>query len=206
VRFVRVVFALQPRDGKGGRSTMDGTLRLLLLASALVATAACSTRAEAPRLSPLSPGASAQPRRTPATMRVALALPLDSGEGGAALDQLRSDEGEVPDIAGRWTGVWSGFGVMSRRVSLARAEFNQAGRWGWGKIVLSDTLAADVPPVVTYRGALGVPVMFDVFPARVVMKHEAGGAHLSAVFRVDGDRMLGTLRGHDTLILLSRDR
>src|SRR5262249_9136400 len=55
-------------------------------------------------------------------------------------------------------------------------------------------------------GALGVPVMFDVFPTRVVMKHEAGGAYLSAVFRVDGDRMLGTLRGHDTLILLSRDR
>jgi len=45
-----------------------------------------------------------------------------------------------------------------------------------------------------------------VFPARVVMKHEAGGAYLSAVFRVDGDRMLGTLRGYDTLIVLSRER
>jgi len=177
-----------------------------VLASALVSMAACSTRAEAPRLAPLSPGPAAHPRWTSLTMRVALALPMESGEGAAALDRLRSDEADVPDIAGRWTGVWSGFGVMSRRVSMARAEFNQAGRWGWGKIVLSDTLAADVPPVVTYRGALGVPVMFDVFPTRVVMKHEAGGAYLSAVFRVDGDRMLGTFRGHDTLILLSRDR
>jgi len=26
------------------------------------------------------------------------------------------------------------------------------------------------------------------------------------VFRVDGDRMLGALRGHDTLIVLSRER
>jgi len=59
---------------------------------------------------------------------------------------------------------------------------------------------------VTYRGALGVPVVFDVFPPRVVMKHESGGNYLSAVFRIDGDRMLGALRGHDTLIVLSRDR
>ena len=185
---------------------MAGTLRLLLLANALVWTAACSTRAEAPSLLPLSPGAAGHPRWTPATMRVALALPRESGEGATALERLQNDEADVPNIAGHWTGVWSGFGVMSRRVSLARAEFNQAGRWGWGKIVLTDTLAADVPPVVTYRGALGVPVMFDVFPTRVVVKHEAGGAYLSAVFRVDGDRMLGTLRGHDTLIVLSRDR
>jgi len=170
---------------------MGGTLWLLLLASAL-ASAACATRAEAP----LSPGAAAHPGWAPATMRVALTLPMESGDGATALDRLRNDEADMPDIAGRWTGVWSGFGVMS----------NQAGRWGWGTIVLSDTLAADVPPVVTYRGALGVPVMFDVFPTRVVMKHEAGGAYLSAVFRVDGDRMLGTLRGHDTLIVLSRDR
>ena len=185
---------------------MGGTLWLLLLASALASAAACATRAEAPRLSPLSPGAAAHPRWAPATMRVALTLPMESGDGATALDRLRNDEADMPDIAGRWTGVWSGFGVMSRRVSMARAEFNQAGRWGWGTIVLSDTLAADVPPVVTYRGALGVPVTFDVFPTRVVMKHEAGGGYLSAVFRVDGDRMLGTLRGHDTLIVLSRDR
>jgi hypothetical protein len=51
-----------------------------------------------------------------------------------------------------------------------------------------------------------VPVVFDVFQTRVIMKHESGGNHLSAVFRVDGDRMLGALRGHDTLIVLSRER
>ena len=72
--------------------------------------------------------------------------------------------------------------------------------------MLSDTLAADVPAVVTYRGALGVPVVFDVFQTRIMMKHESGGNSLSAVFQVDGDRMLGALRGHDTLIVLSRDR
>jgi len=186
---------------------MGANLRLLLLAGAFLSTAACSATVENPSRSPLSAGfAPAAGSRPAATMRVALALPLESGEAAISRDQLRSDEAALPDIAGRWTGVWSGFGVMSRRVSMARAEFSQAGRWGWGTIVLSDTLAADVPAVVTYRGALGVPVIFDVFPTRVVMKHEAGGAYLSAVFRVDGDRMLGTLRGHDTLIVLSRER
>ena len=173
-------------------------LRLLVLASALLSAAACSTRADLPAL--------AERPRPPVTMRVALTFPVESGEITVGKERLHADEGTIPDIAGRWTGVWSGVGVMSRRISMARAEFTQAGRWGWGKIVLSDTLAADVPAVVTYRGALGVPVMYDVFPTRVVMKHEAGGRYLSAVFRVDGDRMLGALRGHDTLIMLSRDR
>lgn len=192
---------------------MGANLRLLLLAGASLSMAACAARVDPPSSSQLAAGFAPAPRSRPlattrpvATTRVALALPLESGEGGASLDQLRGDEVAMPDIAGRWVGVWSGFGVMSRRVSLARAEFSQAGRWGWGKIVLSDTLAADVPAIVTYRGALGVPVIFDVFPSRVVMKHEAGGAYLSAVFRVDGDRMLGTLRGHNTLIVLSRER
>ncbi len=181
--------------------------RLLLLASALASTAACSTSREGPVRLPLSSGFAPIERPRPAlAMRVALTLPIESGDGAVAKERLLPDEPAVPDIAGRWTGVWSGFGVMTRRVSLAQAEFTQAGRWGWGKIVLSDTLAADVPAVVTYRGALGVPVVFDVSPARVVMKHEAGGSYLSAVFRIDGDRMLGALRGHATLIVLSRDR
>jgi hypothetical protein len=183
-------------------------LRLfLLLASALLAMAACSTGGEGPAFAPRSARlAPAEHPHTAATLRVALTLPVESGESAVDPARLLTDEPTVPDIAGRWTGVWSGFGVMSRRMSVARAEFTQAGRWGWGKIVLSDTLAADVPAVVTHRGALGVPVVFDVFPPRVIMKHEAGGSYLSAVFRVDGDRMLGALRGHDALIVLSRER
>ena len=185
----------------------SANLRLLLLASALLATAACSTGGEAPGLSPRSAGyVPAERHRTAMTARVALSLPLESSEPAVDKDRLLPDEPAVPDIAGRWTGMWSGLGVMNRRVSVARAEFTQAGRWGWGTIVLSDTLAADVPAVVTYRGALGVPVVFDVFQTRIIMKHESGGNHLSAVFRVDGDRMLGALRGHDTLIVLSRER
>lgn len=180
-------------------------LRLLLLAGVFLSTAACSVGHEVPGLSPRA-AENAGRYQPVVTTRVALSLPLESSDGAVDRDQLLPDEPALPDIAGRWTGVWSGSGVMTRRVSLARAEFTQAGRWGWGTIVLSDTLAADVPAIITYRGALGVPVVFDVFQARVVMKHESGGSQLSAVFRVDGDRMLGTLRGYDTLIVLSRQR
>jgi len=115
-----------------------------------------------------------------------------------------AEEPALPDIAGRWMGIWSGYGVMARRTSTARAEFMQAGRWGWGKIALADTLAADVPVIVSYRGALGVPVVFDVFQTAVVVKHEAGGRHLTAVFKIDGDQLVGMLRGYGTLIVLAR--
>ena len=112
----------------------------------------------------------------------------------------------VADVGGRWTGTWSGFGVMARRTSPALAEFTQSGRWGWGRIVLTDTLAADVPEIITRRGTLGVPVVFDVSQSAVVVKHEVGGGHLTAVFMVKGDQMVGMIRGHDALIVLSRQR
>ena len=183
------------------------SLRLWLLLGVLAATAACSTGREAPSwLSPSLDLVRVERPRPALTTRVALSIPVEPDDVSVGKERLLSDEAPVPDIAGRWTGVWSGYGVMTRRVSVAQAEFSQSGRWGWGKIVLSDTLAADVPAVVTYRGALGVPVIFDVFPTRVFMKHESDGNYLSAVFRVDGDRMLGALRGHDTLIVLTRDR
>lgn len=176
-------------------------LRLVLLSGGLAALTACS-----PGAAGLAPRLAAERPRPPLLLPAALTLPIESGDAVTSRERLSPDDAPMPDITGRWTGVWSGYGVLTRRVSLARAELSQAGRWGWGTIVLSDTLAADVPVVVTRRGALGVPIVFDVFPPRVIMKHASGGSHLSAVFRIDGDRMLGALRGHDTLIVLSRDR
>jgi hypothetical protein len=179
--------------------------RLLLIASALLSTGAAMT-------SHGWPDGPDVPRRRSGTLTSRVALPLlaaphERAVAGEPTPWGRSiDEAPLPDVAGRWTGTWSGLGVMSRRTSTAQAEFIQAGRWGWGKIILADTLAADVPSVVSYRGALGVPVLFDVFQSAVLVKHEAGGSHLTAVFRIEGDRMIGMLRGHGTLIVLARQR
>ena len=178
-------------------------LRLLLIGSAML-SAACSTHPQ------FVVGAVDQPMFA-MTNLMAQVLPsiepqddVLAGERGPRSGPVA--ELRVPDVAGRWTGTWSGLGVMARRSSPAQAEFTQAGRWGWGRIVLVDTLAADVPEIVTRRGTLGVPVVFDVSQSAVVVKHEVGGSHLTAVFKVDGDRMVGMLRGHDTLIMLIRQR
>jgi hypothetical protein len=184
--------------------------RLLLIASALLSTTV--TMAHGWAEAPAAPGhrSGGPGRAVTIASRVALPLlaaPQDRASAGEPHLWSRSlEDPPLPDVAGKWTGSWSGLGVMSRRTSTAQAEFIQAGRWGWGKITLADTLAADVPSIVSYRGALGVPVLFDVFQSAVLVKHEAGGSHLTAVFRIEGDRMIGMLRGHGTLIVLARQR
>jgi len=77
-----------------------------------------------------------------ATTRVALPLLVGPQDVAVAKEYGRwggpAEEPPPPDITGRWMGIWSGYGVMARRTSTARAEFMQAGRWGWGKIALAD--------------------------------------------------------------------
>ena len=177
-------------------------LRLLLIGGAML-SASCATHRE------LVVMAVEQPMFAMANLAqlVPAVEPKDdflAGEGGSR--GWPPAESRVPNVGGRWTGTWSGLGVMARRTSTAEAEFTQSGRWGWGRILLADTLAADVPEIITRRGTLGVPVVFDVSQSAVVVKHEVGGGYLTAVFKVDGDRMVGMLRGHDTLIVLARRR
>ena len=177
-------------------------LRVLMVASAML-TAACATHhelmvgVEQPLLAMTNLLAESVPRIEPQD-------PLLAAERGPK--QLPLAEPRLPDVGGRWKGSWTGLGVLERRSSRAQAEFTQTGRWGWGRISLADTLAKDVPEIVTHRGSLGVPVVFDVSQSAVVVQHEVGGSHLTAVFKVEGDRMVGILRGYDTLIVLTRQR
>src|SRR5207302_6265004 len=109
-------------------------------ASALASTAACTTGGEGPGWWPAASELTPMERPRPAlAMRVALSLPVESGDGTVARDRLIADEPAVPDIAGRWTGVWSGLGVMTRRVSteIGRASCRERGEivgvGGWCK-------------------------------------------------------------------------
>lgn len=185
--------------------------RILLVGAALLSTAACATSEELAAWKEHSTHF-ASVDHAAFSMRNRFAPPLLMAPADVELAKEQGwwggpfEDPPVPDVAGRWTGTWSGFGVMSRRTSTAEAEFTQAGRWGWGQILLADTLAADVPFVVTHQGSRGVPVVFDVSGTGVVVKHESGGSHLTVVFAVDGNRMVGTFRGHDARIVLTRQR
>src|SRR5947199_170817 len=91
---------------------------------------------------------------------------------------------------------------LAPRIGSRRRAMGWTNLW----LVLADTLAADVPEIITRRGTMGVPVVFDVSQSIVVVKHEVGGGHLTAFFKVKGDQMVGMIRGHDTLIVLARQR
>src|SRR5258705_8267212 len=102
---------------------VSATRRLLLLASALLATAACSTGGEAPGLSPRSAGyVSAERHRTAMTTRVSLSLPLESSEPAVDKDRLLSEGPAGPDIAGRRDGMGGGSGVKKRPRGGAQAQ------------------------------------------------------------------------------------
>ena len=101
----------------------------------------------------------------------------------------------LADVAGRWIGTWSGRGVMSWRTSRAEARFVQVGRWGEGRLLLADTLAAEVPDVVKWEGARGIRVVLEVGATGVVVRHAADGRLFRAALVLDGDRLTGRVDG-----------
>lgn len=98
------------------------------------------------------------------------------------------------DISGRWSGSWSGYGLLnSRRTSTALAEFTRDGSTVRGRLVLDDVAAAEAPLAVRLAGVSGVPVVVGARGSRIVVRHLLGSRVFLAVFRVDGDRMIGVV-------------
>jgi peptidoglycan-associated lipoprotein len=103
---------------------------------------------------------------------------------------------DAADVEGRWTGTWSGPGVMNipRDESIV-LELTQNGRRGYGRLVLDGTNAAEsVPLSVRLAGAAGTRVIFEVKGSEVVVKHAENGKLFSARLSVNGDQMIGQLR------------
>jgi hypothetical protein len=112
-------------------------------------------------------------------------------------------------IAGRWTGTWSGYGVMGGpRTSRAVAEFADGGRVTGGRLILDDVATAEIPIAVKLAGSLGVPVVAEVRGRRVVARHARGASLFEATFLLDGDRLDGIVAGSEgpARIVLTRER
>ena len=100
------------------------------------------------------------------------------------------------DISGKWRGIWRGFGIEDApRKDEVTAELTQQGSRGSGRIVMSGTLAAEsIPEVVRLDGAWGSQVEFEVSGNEVVMREAVDGRVFTLDLRVEGDRMVGSMR------------
>jgi len=186
--------------------------RVLLLGSALVATAACATSEEWAVWS-AHPAHFASGDHYEFSMKNKLAPPLVATPEDVALAREQGwwggpfDARPVVDVGGRWAGTWHGFGVFDwPRTAQAEAEFTQQGQVGQGRLVLVDTLTADVPEIVTDQGLQGVRVALEVNGSTLVVKHSGNGHRLTGVFTVEGDRMVGRLEGSTARLVLVRSR
>jgi peptidoglycan-associated lipoprotein len=112
------------------------------------------------------------------------------------------------DITGPWAGSWEGYGIFAiKRNDTARAEFTQQGNRGRGRLWLDGTLASEsIPSAVRLAGLTGVPVVFEVSGNRVLIQHEFDDQLLKTEFTVNGERMVGNMRGTEQAgrILLER--
>jgi peptidoglycan-associated lipoprotein len=122
---------------------------------------------------------------------IAVAL-VASGCAAAA----RSTNPPAVDVSGQWQGRWIGYGIVDiPRNEPARADLVQRGGHGRGHLVLENANAAESVPVPLRRaGLVGARVEFDVSGDRLTMRHELGGGLFTIDWRVEGDRMFGTLR------------
>jgi hypothetical protein len=61
------------------------------------------------------------------------------------------------NVTGTWRGAWRGRGIFETpRSADAEVSFTQIGGSGTGRLHLRDTLAADVPRIITDGGSWGV--------------------------------------------------
>jgi hypothetical protein len=188
------------------------SLKTLLLGGACLATAACASSEEWAEWR-AHPAHFASTQHFQFSMRNRLAPPLVQHPADVELARAQGwwggpfEEPPLANVAGRWTGTWSGSGVYHWPFSShAEAEFLQEGRYGAGRLVLADTLTMDVPPILSIEGLRGVRVVLEVSGATLVVRHAADRRWLTGEFTVDGDRMVGRLRDSSARLVLVRRR
>ncbi len=137
-----------------------------------------------------------------------LAFSMQTGEDGFTADgsdviaareegwwgRVAATAAPAANVAGTWRGVWRGVGVFNTpRSANAEASFAQIGDRGTGRLRLHETLAADVPDIVTEQGPWGVRVAYTVSGSHVMVRDASGNGRLRLVLTLDGERLTGTI-------------
>src|SRR2546426_11898946 len=105
----------------------------------------------------------------------------------------------VVDVSGKGSGTWRASEFMGLPGSeAAPADLPKQGSHGTGRFVLHTTgVAAGMPVEVKDAGLTGLRVRFDISGRSVVIRHELSSRLFTADFRVEGDHMVGRVRGAD---------
>ena len=110
------------------------------------------------------------------------------------------------DISGRWVGSWIGTGLFNapRQENLI-LELAQKGDAGYGKMVLDNAVAAEsVPWEVRQQGLFGIRVFATIDGSKVRITHDRDERVFTADLTVNGDQMVGEVKGRKVRLLLAR--
>lgn len=103
------------------------------------------------------------------------------------------------DIAGRWTGNWTGTGLYhSVRDDTLTLDLVQRGDMGHGRMVLEGTGAAEsVPEDIRRAGLWGTRVLAKISGDKVTLRHHVDGRLFTADLKLSegGQQMVGLVRG-----------
>jgi hypothetical protein len=137
-----------------------------------------------------------------------LAFSMGNAVGGAPrvtpelMDQAKSERwwgrntpfiAPHPDVAGRWEGHWSGYGLSrTQRGGIARAELTVNGATGEGRLILIDARLAEGVPVSLREGSsFGSPVELSLSETGMWVTGTEKGRPFAATFTLQGDRLVG---------------
>ena len=110
------------------------------------------------------------------------------------------------DISGKWVGSWIGTGLFNspRQENLA-LEMAQKGDAGYGRLVIDNAVAAEsVPWEVRQQGLGGIRVYASINGSKVRITHESDDRIFTADLVVNGDQMVGEVKGRKVRLVLAR--
>jgi len=122
----------------------------------------------------------------------------------------RTTESGVNDVSGRWTGKWTGTGLlMSPREDTVILELAQTDDVAYGRFALEGATAAESVPIDIRNGGLwGIRVRASISGQKVTLRHTAGGHLFTAYLKLteDGEHLYGVVRGPHPRVALVLSR